>query len=229
MDINPDMKTDPKPRTNINLVIGVPTSGHVRIEFAYAFAGLVASLASGRVSGLPDVDIEAHLDISVGTNWIENRENIVQRALDRGATHLLFLDDDMSFDHRILAVMLRHMLAHQAPIVLTNYLQKTEPPVWVAVSMDDARIATTESSTGLEPIAYSGFGVSLFDCAVFCAIEPPRFLPEYIPGRGITTEDLGFFRKVWAAGFPVLLDHEASKLIQGHHGVRAWNWKEGQA
>lgn len=211
---------------NIDLVIGVPTSGNVRIEFAYAFAGLVASLVPGRIPGLPGVEIEAHLDVSVGTNWIENRESIVQRALDRGATHLMFLDDDMSFDHRIFGVMLTNMLERGVPIVLTNYLVKTAEPRWVAVSTQDTRIATTAESSGLEEIAYSGFGVSLFDCNVFRAIEPPRFLPEYVPGQGITTEDLGFFRKVWSQGFPVMLDHDASKMITGHHGVKAWAWNE---
>lgn len=210
----------------IDLVIGVPTSGNVRIEFAHSLAGLVASLVHGRIPGVAGVEIEAGLDISVGTNWIENREGIVQRAIVSGATHLCFLDDDMAFRHDILIVMLRRMIERKLPILITNYPMKTTPPAWTAVSLHDTRVATTESSTGIEEIAYGGFGVSLFDMQVFRAIDQPRFLPEWIPGRGVSTEDLGFFRKVWAAGFPVHLDHDASKLIKGHVGVKSWTWQE---
>lgn len=211
--------------TQIRLVIAIPTAGSVRMGFAYSLAAMVAALSSRRVPTLPEASIEVKMDVVESSNWITNREQLARRALDAGMTHLMFLDDDMSFEPLILETM----LGRRHDIVCTNYLIKTIPATdFVAVGLDGKRIPTTEASTGLLPIAYSGFGASLFSTEVFRKVPQPWFAPDFVPETSsYTTEDNPFYRRAREAGFTVYLDQDASKML-AHNGSKAWHWKEWQ-
>ena len=211
--------TDP-----IKLVICIPTAGTVRMGFAYSLAGMIAKLGADRVPTIPEAVVEVKMDVIESSNWIENREQAAMRAVDTGMTHLMFLDDDTVFEPQILEVL----LGRRQPIVCVNYLIKTpECDAFVAVGLDGKRVVTRESSTGLVPIAYSGFGVSLFSTDVFRRVAQPWFLPEWdAEKRRYTTEDNPFYRKAREAGFTVYLDQDASKLVTGHLGTKSWNYLE---
>lgn len=209
--------------SDVKLVIGVPTAGRVPMGFAYSLAGMIAKVGAHRIPTIPEATIEVCMDIVESSNWITNREQLARRAVDGGKTHLMFLDDDMTFEPQILEIM----LGRRQDIVCTNYLIKTEPAKdFVAVGLNGQRVPTTATSVGLEPIAYSGFGVSIFATEVFKKTPQPWFLPEFNAEKSeYTTEDNPFYRKAREAGFTVYLDHDASKLVS-HIGQRAWNWKE---
>lgn len=209
----------------IKLVIAIPTAGTVRMSFAYSLAALIASIGARRIPTVPEATINVQMDVVESSNWITNREQLAKRALDAGMTHLLFLDDDMTFEPSILEVM----LGRRQDIVCVNYLIKTNPPnQFVAVGLDGERLPTTKNSVGIQPIAYSGFGVSLFSTEVFRRVPQPWFLPDFVPSlSSYTTEDNPFYRKAREAGFTVYLDHDASKLVS-HNGGRTWNWKEAE-
>jgi hypothetical protein len=210
---------------DVKLVIGIPTAGKVPMGFAYSLAGMIAKIGAHRIPTLPEAIIEVSMDIVESSNWITNREQLARRAIDSGKTHLMFLDDDMTFEPQILEIM----LGRRQQIVCTNYLIKTEPACkaeFVAVGLDGKRVPTKESSVGIEPIAYSGFGVSVFDVEVFKKTPQPWFLPDFDQAsNSYTTEDNPFYRKTREAGHTVYLDHDASKLVS-HIGAKAWNWKE---
>lgn len=208
---------------HLKLTIGIPSAGTVPMGFAYSLAGMIAKIGADRIPTIPEATIEVSMDIVESSNWIENREQLAMRAVDSGRTHLMFLDDDMIFEPNILEIM----LGRRQQIVCTNYLIKTvECDSFVAVGLDGKRVPTTETSVGLQPIAYSGFGVSIFDTEVFKKIPQPWFLPDFDPeSKGYTTEDNPFYRKAREAGLTVYLDHDASKLVS-HIGRRSWNWKE---
>lgn len=209
--------------SDVKLVIGVPTAGRVPMGFAYSLAGMIAKVGAHRIPTIPEATIEVCMDIVESSNWITNREQLARRAVDGGKTHLMFLDDDMTFEPQILEIM----LGRRQDIVCTNYLIKTQPARdFVAVGLSGQRVPTTTASVGLEPIAYSGFGVSIFSTEVFKKTPQPWFLPEFNAEKSeYTTEDNPFYRKAREAGFTVYLDHDASKLVS-HIGQRAWNWKE---
>lgn len=211
--------------SEIKLVIAVPTAGTVRMSFAYSLAGMIASIGARKIPTVPEASIDIRMDVVESSNWITNREQLAKRAVDSGMTHLLFLDDDMTFEPSILEVL----LGRRQDIVCVNYLIKTNPPnQFVAVGLDGQRLPTTKTSVGIQPIAYSGFGVSLFSTEVFKRVPQPWFLPEFIPEQNsYTTEDNPFYRKAREAGFTVYLDHDASKLVS-HNGGRTWNWKEAE-
>lgn len=207
---------------SIKLVVAVPTAGVVPMAFAYSLVGMFIHANTHGIASLPDVDVHITLDVVESSNWILNREQLVVRAIKAENTHLMFLDDDMTFDPEILGVL----LGRDVPIITTNYLMKTDAPEFVAMGLDGKRVPTYSESTGVEKIAYSGFGVSIFDLEVFKKTPQPWFLPDFQPETSqYSTEDNPFFRRARESGFDVLLDHDASKLV-GHMGRRLWNWKE---
>lgn len=208
---------------DIRLVIAIPTAGTVKMGFAYSLAGLIGHIAANAIPSRPESTIEVKMDIVESSVIHTNREKLVRRAIDTGMTHLMFLDDDMVFEPNILDVM----LGRRQPVVCTNYLIKTDAKdSFVAVGLDDKRVPTTEKSKGLKPIAYSGFGVSVFEIEVFKNTPQPWFLPKFIPEEdGYTTEDNPFYERVRNAGYKVYLDQDASKLVS-HLGGSSWNWRD---
>lgn len=195
------------------------------MKFAASLVGMVAKFSAGGVPTVPEAKISLSIHALESSNWITNRERLVRDSINAGETHLMFLDDDMEFDPRILDVL----LGRRQQIVVTNYLIKTEPAAsaeFVAVGLDGKRLPTRESSVGIEPILYSGFGVSVFDLDVFKRTPQPWFMPDFVPESGeYTTEDNPFFRRARESGFTVYLDHDASKMVS-HIGAKSWNWSE---
>lgn len=211
--------------TDIRLVIGIPTAGRVPMAFAYSLATLLSYTAVHKVRTVPEANIDITLQIVESSNWIENREQLVEHALGTDRTHIMWLDDDMSFEPQILETL----LGRRQQCVVSNYLIKTEDwrenPHFVAVGLDDQRVPVTEHATGIQPIAYSGFGCSVMEVDIFRKVQFPRFLPKAnMESRKYTTEDNPFFEKVREVGVPVYLDHDASRMVT-HIGQAAWNWK----
>lgn len=208
----------------IKLVICLPTAGKVDVLCVASLMGACGRLMGG-IQTRPDAAFEFNFDFVASSVWISNREQLAKRAVERGNTHLMFVDDDMSFDPRVLEIL----LGRRQSVVATNYLikkQADEDPTFVAVAPNGRRIITRTESTGLQDIAYSGFGVSLFEIDVFKKTPQPWFMPEFVPDESMyTTEDNPFFRKVREAGFPCYIDHDASKLVK-HHGVGVWSWEQ---
>ena len=209
--------------TDIKIGIAIPTAGTVRMGFAASLVGMVAKFAAGGVPTVPEAKISLALHVLESSNWITNREKLARASVDDGETHLLFLDDDMTFDPRVLEIL----LGRRQAIVTTNYLIKTDPPTdFVAVSLDGQRVMTKAESTGIMPVAYSGFGVSLIEVEVFRKTPQPWFMPDFNAEKSeYTTEDNPFFRRAREAGFTVYVDHDASKLVS-HMGIKSWNWSE---
>lgn len=189
--------------------------------FAYSLCGLTSYIAAKGLPSRPESAVTLSLDVVESSVIHTNREQIVSRAIASEATHLLFLDHDMVFEPQIIDVL----FSRRHGIVVTNYVTKEASPHFVAVSLADQRVPTAKESTGLAPIAYSGFGVSLFETQVFKKTPQPWFLPRFIQEtNSYTTEDNPCFERLRASGHTVYLDHDASKLISGHVGLKAWAW-----
>lgn len=204
----------------IKLAICIPTAGMVRAGFAYSLAGMVARLSQG-VPTRPEAGLDITMDLQESSVIHSNREQLVKRAIQSEKTHLLFLDDDMVFEPQILEIMLGRRL----PVVAVNYLIKTFPLEFVAVAPDGRRICTLPESTGLQEIAYTGFGVSLFEIDVWKRTPQPWFQPQFVPeADAYTTEDNPCYAKIREAGFKCYVDHDASKLVD-HMGHAKYGWK----
>jgi len=210
--------------SEIRLVICIPTAGMVRMDFAYSLVGLVSKLASDCLPTRPESALTVCVDVASSSVIHGNRETLVMRAIENDKTHIMFLDDDMCFDPRVVDILFSRRL----PVVATNYLIKDEAcDKFVAVALEPkARVVTKETSTGLVPISYAGFGVSLFETEVFKKTPQPWFAPLWIEeGKSYTTEDNPCFERIRNAGFPCFLDQDASKLVK-HLGMSHWDWTE---
>ena len=205
----------------MRLMISYPTSGTHCAAFGYSLVNMVGYLLTAD----PIPDFSFQVGLAQGSNWIENREDIAERAVANGFTHLCFLDDDMVFAPDVLVSMANHAKAGK-DIVLTNYLVKEWPPkTFVAMGMDGDRCRTTAEKSGLEEVFGSGFGVSIINLDVFRKLDQPWFMPTWSKERGYSTEDLPFFRRARESGFRAWLDHDASKKV-AHNGQKQWSWKE---
>lgn len=206
----------------IRLTVGVPTSGFVRSGFAHSLTNMMGHLCSLGIRSKGATNLIIQLEMVEGSVIHTARETIVLKALETKSTHLLFLDDDMIFEADILDTM----FDRDVPIVLTNYLLKTEEPVFLIADLKGQSVVTNEQSTGTQVVASGGFGVSLFKMEVFEKTPQPWFLPLWVADRQMyTTEDVPFFYRTRKVGYQAVVDHDASKKIT-HIGNKRWNWKE---
>ena len=203
---------------SLSVVIATPSTGTCRTAFAFSLARLVAFFAQVRV--FPEVD-EQKLDFDEieGTGIGANRDSLVERFLAKeGATHLCFIDDDMVFAPDTLHTLARR----RQSIVGVNYRMRQPPADFTALNLArTARVQTSAQVSGLEPVAYTGFGFCLMERRVFEAVQRPRFLPIYTDHY--STEDSPFFAKTEAAGFVCYVDHDASKGV-AHRGDCMYRW-----
>lgn len=206
----------------MRIAIGIPSAGTVSIPFLISLSNTRIHLVNMQLRH----QIEGHILLTVeSANWISNREQLVNQALLSEATHLLFVDDDMMWGTQSVESLIKR----KKDIVVTNYMVKARPATkFVAIGLDNQPIVMSEDRVGVEKIAGSGFGLSLFNLDVFRAVPFPRFQPNPDPIElAYSTEDYPFYEKARNAGFDVWLDNDASKSIM-HLGRDYWHWSQYQ-
>lgn len=154
-----------------------------------------------------------------GQSPAKSRNGMVEAALEHDCTHVLFIDDDMTFPPNALA----KLLAHDVDIVSGYYLMRQFPHQGLIfdTAEEDGMCHWYEikdDETGLKEVVAAGFGFILIKTAVFEALEKP-----YIRLGEITKDDwcddIGFFKRVREAGFKIHMDldlpvgHIASMVV----------------
>jgi hypothetical protein len=190
----------------MRLAIGGPTRDTVPAAFAVDVAQLYAKTKESRIWATVTIGFVASTYIHVGREWF------LEASIKQGATHVLWLDTDMSVPPD-LAIRL-HM--HEQPIVACNYVVRQASGLFTA-SRDGERVATTERSTGLEAVEYVGMGALLMRTDVVADLGRPWFRHGLNDFGGDVGEDVMFCRALAAAGHTVYIDHDLSKEI-GHIG-----------
>lgn len=136
--------------------------------------------------------VNTKLDWALTSDRILGRNTLAERALERGAEWILFIDDDHVFPDDILL----RLLAHDLPVVGALYLQRMVPffPVaYAAKNEDDVYLPidlTKAPSEGLMEVAALGTGGMLIRSEVLRAMPFPWF------EHGRASEDLIFCDKV---------------------------------
>lgn len=201
--------------------ICIPSSGQVKAKFAVSLASMMCRIGSTKLrEGIDEQQINVYL--LEGSNIAENRLKLVKKAIEAGGTHIVFIDDDMSFPND----MLHRLLAHNLPIVACNYPRRRPHKGFVAGKLDGSIMATTAASTGLEEALWIGFGFAVIEVEVFKRISLPWFINAWVvEAQGFTTEDLPFCAKAREAGYRILIDHGASKQVQ-HCGTYEYAWDD---
>jgi len=189
----------------VRLVIGGPTRDTVPASFAVDLAQLYSSaIITGPWSSVTLGFIGATY-VHVG------REAVLEGALRRQATHVLWLDTDMTFPPDTALRLARH----NRPIVACNCVMR-DPRLLCTAERNGERIATTPDSTGLEAVDSIGLAVLLMRMDVVADLPRPWFQHGRAAGVDIG-EDRMFCRALRAAGREIWIDHDLSKEI-GHVG-----------
>jgi hypothetical protein len=140
----------------------------------------------------------------------------VEEALSKHCTHLLFLEDDMLFP----ADAFHQLHAWGVDWVGANYPVRKGPPFeWIATDLLGKRVFTGPNSRGLEPVLYTGFGVTLFTAEFFQKLEKPWFETPLLEEHVYATTDAMLGKKAQTLNIPVYVDHTLSQKV-GHMG----NW-----
>jgi hypothetical protein len=198
------------------LAICLPELDFVRREYSRSLAKMMLRLGNVDAGARQVVTVHAS-----GSVLPSLRQGIAFRAIQYGATHLLWIDSDHSFPEDTA----HRLLAHERPWVGINATTRNRPIRATALKREGELLETTQHSKGLERAWRMGFGIVLIEARVFEAIEMPWFLNEYIggePGDDFRGEDIYFCEKAKAAGFHPMVDHDLTKDTT-HVGSVGWS------
>ncbi len=145
-----------------------------------------------------------------------NREGLAEMALQLGASHVLWWDDDIWPPNGAV----QRMMQHKAPIVSANYVDKKGWSTAAWFNDQDANIVRADTTgTGSLLVDMVGLGFCLMETRILRQVSRPWFV--YRPEQ---SEDAHFFRKVkQELGIPVVLDYQ----IRCGHENTALRYPEG--
>ena len=198
--------------------ICIPARGQMEVGTAFDLAALVNYTNKNS-------KIEINLYTSMGTLIFDQRNNMVQSALDDKCTHVLFIDADMRFPRDSLI----KLIAHNKAIVGVNATTRSEPvkPTAKTLEVNDDHViwhpVFSKGKKGIETVDGIGCGVMLIDACVFKDLEKPWFYFEQLPQGKILGEDIYFCIKAADIGFKTYVDHELSQEIK-HIGTYQYGW-----
>ncbi len=201
------------------LAILTPTGGNPSPHYVQSLWDMHEALRFDKLVSW-DEDQSVMYRLQEGSVLPQNRESLIIEAIRNGATHALFVDDDMTFSVNALRIMANRRL----PLVAANYPQRNFPMRWTAKDMDGGQIMSHQLG-GVTEADYAGLGFCLIDLEILAGITPPWFEFQYkTPENAYLGEDVTFARKARAAGFPCMVDNEASRHL-GHLGTACFSWQ----
>lgn len=227
--VPPGGKSGPIAPPSPRVAVCIASSGNCKTQFANALLGLFTYFSSKPL--MPEQPEQYITAILVESSSLAyNQHALLVKAREWKATHILWVEDDMTFPHDAL----HRLFARRQPWVGANYPMRSGPPFeYTALALDGQRVFTGPESTGLEECLYTGYGVTLMDITIFDKIEMPYFEMPWASGNEYATSDSYLAKKIREAGIPIYVDHDLSKQI-GHIGNHTYHcaevaaWREMQ-
>lgn len=142
------------------------------------------------------------------------RNQCVEAARMAKATHILFLDSDITFP----ADTLSRLLAHRKDIVGGLYVQRVPPHVPLGITFEGGHEAVT---SGLRRMKQMPTGCLLINISVFDKLSKPWFNTKEV-GEKIMGEDFYFCERALAAGFEIWCDGNLSCEV-AHIGQKSFS------
>jgi len=203
----------------MKIAILLPARGQMEVATAF---DLVAMCAYTIKTTKHDID----LFTSAGTLIFDQRNKLVETALENKADYLLFVDADMRFPKDTLKIL----MAHDKDIIGVNATTRSEPVKPTAknfiVNQDqsvDWLPIYSNAMSGISKADGIGCGVMFVKTKVFKAMEEPYFYFEQLGNNKILGEDIYFCIKAKDEGFDTWVDHDLSKGIR-HIGQYVYGW-----
>lgn len=220
-------------KKQVHLGIGIPCSTSLwQSEFGMSMINLVTQFMRQPVPGYARQQLSV---LSTKTSLLPKaRHELVQRSIERGCTHLLFIDTDQTFP----AWTAHALLSRNVPVIGANVATKCVPSGPTARLKSDKwvggdKLFTMPNSSGIEKVWRVGTGVLLIDLSIFDKLSKPWFSVEWRTWdegkEDILGEDWYLMEKIEKAGFDIYVDHDVSKHV-GHIGnfeyTHAMVWAE---
>ncbi|MDO8094406.1 MAG: hypothetical protein Q6360_13090 [Candidatus Brocadiales bacterium] len=177
----------------IKIAIGIPNTGSIKAQTAFCLFRML--------KGIP---YEYSILFKEGSILHANRETIAKLAIEKGFTHLLFLDSDMYFE----ANALKQLIERDKDIIGANYyLRKLPKTTTVKMAPEKKAHLAEEAPDGLFTCDAVGTGFLLIKTDVFKKLPHPWFFwKSDEQGDVLEGEDSWFCRQAREAGFDVWCD-----------------------
>lgn len=198
--------------TTEKIAILVPTRDLVHSYFSYSLTQLV------KFSTQMGLDVYTFFDSS--TILLNQRNNLVNMALDLGADYMLWLDSDMLFPTTTLS----RLLSHNKDIVGCNYMKRSLPlkPTAYLDTTDWNTALPLDTTDDLVEVEAMGMGCVLMKTEVFTKLEKPYFKFTYdIDTDDYLGEDFNLFKDLNVHNYKVYVDTNLSREIN-HLGTFAF-------
>lgn len=190
----------------------VPTRDMVYSHFSYSLGNLMKTTTQ--------MGITVHLFFDASTILINQRERLIEQAIEVKSEWVLWLDSDMMFP----STTLLRLLSHNQDIVACNYMKRSHPfksvtfmdtndwESWVPIQSED-ELLTAEAT---------GMGCLLMRTSVFQKLNKPYFEYSYEQKtKDWIGEDFTLFKKLNGIGHQLKIDMNLSKEIY-HIGTFAY-------
>ena len=156
--------------------------------------------------------------MQTGSLIAKQRQDLAQSAINAGATHILWLDSDMTF----LPDVVDQLIGHDLDIVAANYSTRTAPRKGVAykhIGKWNSWLTPDETSPRLQAVEGVGMGCMLVKTTVFSKIPSPWFEVSWVQEwKEYIGEDFYFCMLAKDAGFTVFIDTALNSSIK-HIGI----------
>ncbi len=199
-----------------NIMVVVPSHEYVHALFTYD----LCQMMNLTVAAMPaHLGHELGFALNIGTYIHKSRTELLQTALEQGATHVLWVDSDMRFPQDALL----RLLQHQVPMVGINYSKRRWPPEYVAIKRIPEKegdvgefLRTDADSEGLEEVDAVGMGLVLMETDFLANLPDPKKEPWFgfktlADGREVG-EDVYFCKFIVKdlLGQRIFVDHDLS-------------------
>ena len=191
----------------MKLGICIPARDQVHTGFARSLCYLTNRLTAN------SIDFELHIVCS--SVIAESRTALAKEALEKNASHLLWLDSDMHFPPSVFETL----LSHNKDIVAGQYSTRYSPYQTVAFTDPDDIQKRLNENNGLHQVWAVGMGCMLVNADVYNNLPKPWFDHEY--NKQLDTfsgEDIYFCNQAMHHGYEVWID---AGIKLAHYGTKA--------
>ena len=160
-----------------------------------------------------------------GFNIADIRNQLVERALENGCTHILMMDSDQVYPYDTIMKLLSHDKPVVSAIVHRRYpgfdpiLYRGVPGRYIHVS--DEEILDCKDKKQLVEIDATGCGCVLYNTEVFLKVDAPWFQFTRDEKNNVVGEDIGFCYKLRKTGYNIFCD---PTIDIGHMSTLEINW-----
>jgi len=190
--------------TSTSVSILVPTRDTVYSHFSYSLTNLMKTSTQ--------MGLDVHLFFNASTILINQREQLIDQAIQIKSDWVLWLDSDMVFP----STTLLRLLSHNQNIVACNYMKRSNPMKSVAFMdiTDWESWVPLQKQDELLTVEAIGMGCALMKTEIFNQLKKPYFEYTYDnKTQDWVGEDFTLFKKINHLGYEVKVDTNLSNEI----------------